>query len=106
MSADDSVNPGGTLVRSMGKWDLIALCANALIASAIYFMPGTVAGLLGGWSPWIHVAAAGVTLAFILPFAEAASRFREAGGPYLYAYRAFGPFVGFEIGWIAYLTRL
>jgi APA family basic amino acid/polyamine antiporter len=96
----------GTLRRSMGQWDLIALTVNALIASAIYFMPGTIAGLTGPWSPYAHLACAFVTLMFILSFAEVASRFSTAGGPYLYAYEAYGEFVGFQIGWIAYLTRL
>src|SRR6266849_3949779 len=95
-----------SLQRSLGQWDLIALTVNALIASAIYFMPGTVAGLVGPWSPFAHIACALVTLVFILSFAEVSSRFSTAGGPYLYAYEAFGPFIGFEIGWIAYLTRL
>ena len=96
----------GTLRRSMGQWDLMALTVNALIASAIYFMPGTIAGLTGAWSPYAHIACALVTLTFILSFAEVASRFSAAGGPYLYAYEAYGKFVGFQIGWIAYLTRL
>ena len=99
-------SPGQRLVRSMGQWDLLALTVNSLIASAIYFMPGTIAGLTGAWSPYVHVAAVLVTFIFVLAFAEVASRFTSAGGPYLYAYEAFGPFIGFEIGWIAYLTRL
>src|SRR5258708_7145682 len=98
--------PPGTLKRSMGQWDLIALTVNALIASAIYFMPRTIAGFTGSVSRYTHIVCALVTLVFILSFAEVSSRFNAAGGPYLYAYEAFGPFIGFEIGWIAYLTRL
>ncbi|HSC78664.1 MAG TPA: amino acid permease, partial [Candidatus Acidoferrales bacterium] len=37
---------------------------------------------------------------------EVSSRFTEAGGPYLYARQAFGPFVGLQIGWIAWLVRV
>src|SRR5438552_3796424 len=99
-------SPAPALIRSIGKWDLIALTLNALIASAIFIMPGTIAGLTGAWSPYLHLLAGLITLTFVLSFAEAASRFTTAGGPYLYAYEAFGPFIGFEIGWIAYLTRL
>lgn len=42
----------------------------------------------------------------VLCFAEVASRFVDTGGPYLYAQSAFGSFVGFEIGWLMWLTRL
>ncbi|HTK82264.1 MAG TPA: amino acid permease [Bacteroidota bacterium] len=105
-STRPGVTPGERLVRSMGQWDLLALTVNSLIASAIYVMPGTIAGLTGAWSPYVHIVAALVTLIFVLIFAEVSSRFASAGGPYLYAYEAFGPFIGFEVGWIAYLTRL
>jgi amino acid transporter len=39
-------------------------------------------------------------------FAEVASRFTDAGGPYLYARASFGPFAGLQTGWMAYLARL
>jgi len=39
-------------------------------------------------------------------FAEVASRFRGAGGPYLYARVTFGRFAGVQTGWMAYLARL
>src|SRR5258708_38052419 len=38
--------------------------------------------------------------------AEVASQFQEAGGQYLYARSAFGPFVGIQIGWLTWLARL
>lgn len=95
-----------SLARVMGQWDLIALTVNGIIASGIYFLPSTIAGLTGPFSPYVYVICALVTMTFVLSFAEVSSRFDAAGGPYLYAYEAFGKFVGFEIGWIAYLTRL
>ena len=39
-------------------------------------------------------------------FAEVASQFTQAGGPYLYARAAFGRFVGIEMGWMLWLVRL
>ena len=30
----------------------------------------------------------------------------DAGGPYLYAREAFGPFVGFEAGWLTFWIRV
>jgi basic amino acid/polyamine antiporter, APA family len=35
-----------------------------------------------------------------------ASQFQEAGGPYLYARAAFGPFVAIQIGWLTWLARI
>ena len=95
-----------TLARVLGQWDLIALTVNGVIASAIYILPGTISGLTGAFSPFAYLIGGLITLVFVLAFAEVSSRFDAAGGPYLYAYEAFGKFIGFEIGWIAYLTRL
>jgi amino acid transporter len=39
-------------------------------------------------------------------FAEVASYFTEAGGPYLYARVAFGRLVGIEMGWMLWLSQL
>ena len=41
-----------------------------------------------------------------ITFAEVASRFDATGGPYLFARAAFGRFVGFEVGWMAWITRV
>ena len=51
--------------------------------------------------------AAGLGIALIaLCFAEVGSRFREHGGVYLYSRTAFGPLVGFEVGWLLIWTRV
>jgi amino acid transporter len=39
-------------------------------------------------------------------FAEVASRFGQAGGPYLYTRVAFGRVAGIEMAWLTYLVRL
>jgi len=39
-------------------------------------------------------------------FAEVGSRFRDPGGPYLYARTAFGPLIGFQVGWLRWLSAL
>jgi len=94
------------LVRAIGRWSLVALTVNCIIGSGIFGLPAVIAGQLGRWAPigWI-VAAAGVG-AIMGCFAEVASRFSEAGGPYVYARAAFGSFVGIETGWLTWLTRL
>jgi basic amino acid/polyamine antiporter, APA family len=101
--------PGGEqpgLVRVIGRWSLAALVVNSIIGSGIFGLPSDVARLVGRASPWAVLlagAAAGVIMAC---FAEVASQFSQAGGPYLYARAAFGRFVGIEMGWMLWLVRL
>ena len=46
------------------------------------------------------------SLLVALCFAEVGSRFERTGGPYLYTRAAFGRFVGFEVGWMQWVTRV
>ena len=41
-----------------------------------------------------------------LCFAEVGSRFDRTGGPYLPARVAYGRFIGFEVGWMMWFTRV
>lgn len=94
------------LVRTIGRWALAGLVINGVIGSAIYGLPSVIAGKLGGAAPWAWVIAAVLIGVVIACFAEVASRFRGAGGPYLYARATFGRFAGVQTGWMAYLARL
>src|SRR6185503_11735049 len=61
---------------------------------------------LGRLSPAAYfVAAAGVGVIGAC-LAEVGSQFREAGGPYLYAREAFGPFAALQVGWLTWLSRI
>jgi amino acid transporter len=79
---------------------------NGVIGSGIFVLPATVAALMGPASPAAYLVAAALTALVVLCFAEAGSLFDQTGGPYLYAREAFGPFVGFEVGWMFLLSRL
>jgi APA family basic amino acid/polyamine antiporter len=95
-----------SLVRAIGRWSLTAGVINAVIGSGIFGLPSAVANLVGPWSP-LAVLIAGCSLFIvILCFAEVGSRFDVVGGPYLYAREAFGPAVGFQIGWLQICSRL
>jgi amino acid transporter len=94
------------LVRAIGRWSLIALVVNSIIGSGIFGLPAAVAAKTGRLSPLSFVlGACGMGVIYIC-FAEVASRFRETGGPYLYARTAFGSFVGLQVGWLNWLSRL
>lgn len=61
---------------------------------------------VGPWSVGAVVLAGLVVLGITLCFAEVGGAFQDTGGPYLYAYETFGPAVGFEIGWLMWVTQL
>jgi amino acid transporter len=94
------------LVRGIRRWDLVAIAINGIIGGGIFGLPATVFKLIGSYSLIAFAVCAVVVTLIILCFAEVGSRFEETGGPYLYAREAFGPAVGFEIGWLIWLARL
>jgi APA family basic amino acid/polyamine antiporter len=98
-------SPRTGLVRAIGRWSLAALAVNSIIGSGIFGLPATVAGLLGKRSV-VAVLIAGAAMGIIMAcFAEVASQFSEAGGPYLYARTAFGRLTGILVGWMLYLSQ-
>ena len=106
MDSAEAARPRPGLLRAIGRFDLTAALVNAVIGSAIFSMPSRQAELTGAWSPLAYLAAGVGVLAMVLCFAEVASRFSQAGGPYLYAREAFGRFVGFEAGWLTFWIRV
>ena len=93
-------------MRAIGRWSLAALAVNSVIGSGIFGLPSTVAGLLGKRSV-LAVLIAGAAIGIIMAcFAEVASQFSEAGGPYLYARTAFGRLTGILVGWTLYLAQV
>jgi len=94
------------LLRGIRRWDLVAVAINGIIGAGIFGLPAKVYALIGTYSLIAFVACAIVVMLIILCFAEVGSRFEETGGPYLYAREAFGPAVGFEVGWLIWLARL
>jgi basic amino acid/polyamine antiporter, APA family len=94
------------LVRSIRRWDLVALTINAVIGAGIFGLPSKAFALVGSWSIVSFLACAVSATLIALCFAEVASRFSSTGGPYLYSRAAFGRVTGFEVGWLTWLARL
>ncbi|HET9702958.1 MAG TPA: amino acid permease, partial [Vicinamibacterales bacterium] len=94
------------LRRALGKWDLTAIGVNQVIGSAIFLLPADVAARVGAWGPIAFLGVGLLSLSIALCFAEVGSRFDRTGGPYLPARAAFGRFVGFEVGWMMWFTRV
>src|SRR6266478_5685311 len=94
------------LVRGIRRWDLVALTVNIIVGAGIFGLPSKIYGLTGTWSLLAYLVCAVLSTLIILCFAEVGSRFAETGGPYLYARVAFGPAIGFEVGWLLWLARV
>jgi APA family basic amino acid/polyamine antiporter len=87
------------LKRSMGLWMATALVVGNMIGSGVFLLPATLAGTAGPISMlgWLFTGAGAVLLALV--FANLGRALPRQGGPYAYAKRAFGDFVGFQTAW-------
>src|SRR5262249_8624317 len=99
-------SPSSSLVRSIGRWSLTALMINSIIGSGIFGLPSVVPAHLGRRAP-IAYFIAGLGMAIVAgTLSEVASQFHESGGPYLYARETQGRFIGIQIAWLTWLSRL
>jgi len=94
------------LRRELGRWDLTAIGINQVIGSGIFLIPADVARQVGAWGPLSFLGVGILSLLIALCFAEVGSRFDRTGGPYLPARTAYGRFIGFEVGWMMWFTRV
>ncbi|WP_103665761.1 APC family permease [Gracilimonas amylolytica] len=94
------------LPRKIGLWGLWMLVVNGFVGAGIFGLPSGAYDLAGEYSIYIYVACALLMLPVILSFAELGSYFRGTGGPIKYGTEAFGPFIGFQAGWLFYVARL
>src|SRR5688500_19950785 len=94
------------LVRGMGRWDLTVVARNTMIGTGIFILPAGVFGLIGSFSLLAFVACAVIVGLIVLCFSEVSSRFQLTGGMYLYGREAFGPEIGFEVGWLYWIVRV
>jgi len=109
MEIKEGVTASGSeekLPRKLGLWGLWLLVVNGFIGAGIFGLPSGAAQLAGEYSVWIYVICALLMLPVILSFAELGSYFRGTGGPVKYGTAAFGPFIGFQAGWLFYVARM
>lgn len=93
------------LLRILGLGFGLAVVIGGTIGVGILRTPGEIAALLGlGWLIILVWILGGVYSFFSANYtAELATMLPEAGGPYVYARRAFGDYGGFVIGWSDWL---
>jgi len=99
-------NKDVSLNREIGQLGFAAIALNGVIGAGIFALPAIAAAKSGSFSPWLFLICAVLIMTVVLSFARAASFFRDTGGPIQYASIAFGPFVGFQTGWLVYIGRL
>jgi amino acid transporter len=94
------------LIRGLRKWDLVALVINSVVGAGIFGLPSQVYALARTYSLAAYAVAAVAIGLIVVCFAEVGSRFGATGGPYLYARIAFGPLIGFQVGWLLWIARI
>ncbi len=82
-----------------------AIALNGMIGAGIFALPAVAVARTGLFSPWLYLGCGLLIMAIVLVFARVASYFQDTGGPVLYASEAFGPFAGFQAGWLLTLSR-
>ena len=94
------------LLRSLRRWDVVAVVLNGVIGAGIFGLASRVFALSGAYSLFAFGACAICVAFIVLSFAEVASAFRATGGPYLFARETFGPAAGFGVGWFVWVARV
>lgn len=87
------------LKRSMGVWMATALVIGNMVGSGIFLLPASLAAVAGPISifGWIFTGIGAMLLALV--FSRLGRAMPQTGGPYAYARRAFGDFIGFQTAW-------
>ena len=87
------------LKRSMGLWMATALVVGNMVGSGVFLLPAAMAGEAGPVSilAWVFTGLGAMLLALV--FALLGRAYPKTGGPYVYARKAFGDFIGFQTAW-------
>ncbi|PIR21569.1 MAG: hypothetical protein COV45_02155 [Deltaproteobacteria bacterium CG11_big_fil_rev_8_21_14_0_20_47_16] len=86
--------------RQLRFFDILCLGVNGIVGSGIFLLPGRLLGGLGPLSILQFILCGLLLIIVALCFAEAAALVDRNGGPYNYVRVAFGPKIGFAMGWL------
>ncbi|MBI2070857.1 MAG: amino acid permease [Elusimicrobia bacterium] len=92
--------------KELRLFDILCLGVNAIVGSGIYLFPGLLAGRLGPASVLAFPLCGLMLTPVALCFAWLASRTEKTGGPYVYAQEAFGPWIGYGVGWLSWVMQV
>jgi APA family basic amino acid/polyamine antiporter len=94
------------LRKDISRLGFAAMSLNGVIGAGIFALPAVAAAAAGMLSPWLFLLCGLLIMSVVLAFARAASYFSNTGGPLVYVGHAFGPFAGFQAGWLFSLSRI
>jgi len=94
-----------TLQSKLTLFDVTNLVVGAIIGADIYVASTFGAQYLGPLSLVAWVVAGLIAVVLALCFAQCAALLPKVGGPYAYVRAAWGPFVGFLVGWSLWLAE-
>ena len=90
----------GSLKRTLGSWNLVALGIGAIIGAGLFVRTAAAAGEAAGAGVTLSFVVAAIGCAFAgLCYAEFAAMIPIAGSAYTYAYTTMGEVVAWIIGW-------
>ena len=88
------------LPRVVGAVGATLMSVNGMIGAGIFALPALLYAATGDFAPWMFLIFGLLYACNVLVAARLATMFRSSGGPQLYAQAAFGPLVGFQVGWL------
>lgn len=90
--------------RVVGKLGATLMSVNGMIGAGIFALPALLYAEVGNFAPWMFLIFGILFAAGMLISARLSNMFRSSGGPQLWTQAAFGPFVGFQVGWVMVLA--
>lgn len=86
--------------RVVGTLGASLISVNGMIGAGIFAVPALLFDKTGGFAPWLFLIFGALFACTVLIAARLATMFRASGGPQLYVQAAFGPSLGFQVGWL------
>ena len=99
-SIADTEEPGHTLKKSLGAWQLTVFGVGVIIGTGIFVLTGEAAGVQAGPAVALSFVFAAIACGLAaLCYAEFASTVPVAGSAYTFSYASLGEIVAWIIGW-------
>ncbi|MFN0047474.1 MAG: APC family permease [Sphingorhabdus sp.] len=86
--------------RVVGPLGATLMSVNGMVGAGIFALPALLYSEVGNFAPWMFLIFGLLFSAGIFISARLSSMFRDSGGPQLWCQAAFGPPVGFLVGWV------